>query len=145
MMWPRQSRQAGRPSGTTTREHALPEGEPLPDGIVKNADELLAYIKEQRRIKYEEGVHMFYDQVKEAADFIRQQISIGQEEQAAADTGLILGSGLGGLVDAMEGKQVISYRKCKFWCLGGRPRGESGLWPDRHPENCSYAGQIPLL
>ncbi len=54
---------------------------------------------------------MFYDQVKEAADFIRQQISIGQEEQAAADTGLILGSGLGGLVDAMEGRQVISYRE----------------------------------
>ncbi len=40
------------------REHALPEGEPLPDGIVKNADELLAYIKEQRRIETEEDAYV---------------------------------------------------------------------------------------
>jgi len=46
---------------------------------------------------------MFYDQVKESADYI-------QSKTAQKPTiGIVLGSGLGSIVDTMEGKEVISY------------------------------------
>lgn len=46
---------------------------------------------------------MFYDKVKESAVFIQSKISLKPV------TGIILGSGLGGLVDIMEEKTVIPY------------------------------------
>ena len=46
---------------------------------------------------------MFYDKVKESADFIRERLS------EMPETAVILGSGLGGLVDFMEEKIVIPY------------------------------------
>lgn len=46
---------------------------------------------------------MFYDKVKESAEYIQGKLS------QAPSVGVILGSGLGGLVDAMEGKVVIPY------------------------------------
>ena len=46
---------------------------------------------------------MFYDKVKESADFIRERLS------EMPKTAVILGSGLGGLVDFMEEKIVIPY------------------------------------
>ena len=48
---------------------------------------------------------MFYEKVKESADFIRERI--GQ----APMVGVILGSGLGSLVDMMEEKTVIPYQE----------------------------------
>ena len=46
---------------------------------------------------------MFYDKVKKSADYIRERISVVPE------TAIILGSGLGGIVDIMEDKVVIPY------------------------------------
>lgn len=48
---------------------------------------------------------MFYEKVKESADFIRERI--GQ----APMVGVILGSGLGSLVDMMDEKTVIPYQE----------------------------------
>ena len=46
---------------------------------------------------------MFYEKVKESADFIAAKVS------EFPDTAIILGSGLGGLVDFMEEKIIIPY------------------------------------
>lgn len=46
---------------------------------------------------------MFYDQVKESADYIRSKVN------AKADIAVILGSGLGKIVDIMEHKEIIPY------------------------------------
>lgn len=46
---------------------------------------------------------MFYEKVKESADFICERISIKPV------IGIILGSGLGSLVDHMENKEVLPY------------------------------------
>ncbi|MBR5310031.1 MAG: purine-nucleoside phosphorylase [Oscillospiraceae bacterium] len=46
---------------------------------------------------------MFYENVKESADFILEKIS------EIPETAIILGSGLGGLVDAMEDKTIVPY------------------------------------
>ncbi len=46
---------------------------------------------------------MFYDQVKESADYIRARVS------RPVDVAVILGSGLGGLVDAFEDRESIPY------------------------------------
>lgn len=46
---------------------------------------------------------MFYDMVKESAEYIKTKI------RTAPSIGVILGSGLGGLVDMMEEKTVIPY------------------------------------
>ncbi len=46
---------------------------------------------------------MFYDEVKKSAEFIASQVNI------KADVAVILGSGLGKLVDIMEDKKFISY------------------------------------
>lgn len=48
---------------------------------------------------------MFYDKVKESAEFIQAKIS------KLPTTGVILGSGLGSLVDKMEEKTVIPYKE----------------------------------
>ncbi|MDO4337212.1 MAG: purine-nucleoside phosphorylase [Eubacteriales bacterium] len=48
---------------------------------------------------------MFYDKVKESADYIKGKIS------ELPSVGVILGSGLGGLVDIMEEKTVIPYKE----------------------------------
>ncbi|MBR2041259.1 MAG: purine-nucleoside phosphorylase [Oscillospiraceae bacterium] len=47
---------------------------------------------------------MTYEKVKESADFIREKLS------EIPKTAIILGSGLGGLVDFMEEKTVIPYK-----------------------------------
>ena len=47
---------------------------------------------------------MTYEKVKESADFIREKLS------KIPKTAIILGSGLGGLVDFMEEKTVIPYK-----------------------------------
>lgn len=47
---------------------------------------------------------MFYDHVKESADFILERVTIRPQ------IGIVLGSGLGSLVDIMENKEVLSYR-----------------------------------
>lgn len=46
---------------------------------------------------------MFYDTVKESADFIQSAIN------SKVDVAIILGSGLGKLVDVLENKRVVSY------------------------------------
>lgn len=46
---------------------------------------------------------MFYEMVKESADYIRERI------KEMPKTAVILGSGLGGIVDIMEDKTVIPY------------------------------------
>ena len=46
---------------------------------------------------------MFYEKVKESADFISARVPEFPE------TAIILGSGLGGLVNVMEEKTVIPY------------------------------------
>ena len=46
---------------------------------------------------------MFYDAVKESAEYIKSKIS--HKPKIA----IVLGSGLGGLVDALEDKEVVSY------------------------------------
>lgn len=48
---------------------------------------------------------MFYNRVKESAEYIQSRT------QAVPLVGVILGSGLGGLVDGMEDKTVIPYRE----------------------------------
>ena len=48
---------------------------------------------------------MFYDQVKESADYIQSQL--GQK----VDVAVILGSGLGKIVDAMTEKKTIPYQQ----------------------------------
>ncbi|MDT8717336.1 purine-nucleoside phosphorylase [Clostridium sp. 19966] len=48
---------------------------------------------------------MFYEKVKETADYIKKYIS---EEPTI---GIILGSGLGSLVDIMENKKIIAYNE----------------------------------
>ncbi len=48
---------------------------------------------------------MFYEKVKESADFIRERID------KMPSTGVILGSGLGSLVDKMEDKIIIPYKE----------------------------------
>ena len=48
---------------------------------------------------------MFYDQVRESADYIRSRVSAG------ADIAVILGSGLGRLVDIMEDREIVPYRE----------------------------------
>lgn len=47
---------------------------------------------------------MFYDKVKESADYISSRVD------SRADVALILGSGLGRIVDIMENKEVIAYK-----------------------------------
>lgn len=47
---------------------------------------------------------MFYDKVKESADYILSKID------QPIDLAIILGSGLGNIVESMENKQVISYK-----------------------------------
>lgn len=47
---------------------------------------------------------MFYDKVKESADYISSKVD------SKADVALILGSGLGRIVDIMENKEVIAYK-----------------------------------
>ena len=51
----------------------------------------------------QEDTKMFYDRVKESTDYIRSRVS------QKIDVAIILGSGLGKLVDIMENKQVIPY------------------------------------
>ena len=46
---------------------------------------------------------MFYDKVSESAEFIKERIS------GKVDIAVILGSGLGGIVDIMEDKEIIPY------------------------------------
>lgn len=46
---------------------------------------------------------MFYDRVKESADYIRSKADAG------ADVALILGSGLGRIVDIMENRKTVPY------------------------------------
>ena len=46
---------------------------------------------------------MFYDKVSESAEFIKERIS------SKVDIAVILGSGLGGIVDIMEDKEIIPY------------------------------------
>lgn len=48
---------------------------------------------------------MFYDRVKESADYIRSRVD------ASADVAVILGSGLGKIVDIMENKEIVPYRE----------------------------------
>lgn len=48
---------------------------------------------------------MFYDKVKESAEYIRKRTSQKPE------IGIILGSGLGALADIMENKEVIPYKE----------------------------------
>ena len=48
---------------------------------------------------------MYYDQVKEAADFIRNRT------HRIPETGIILGSGLGAVVDSMEDRVEVPYRE----------------------------------
>ena len=48
---------------------------------------------------------MFYEKVKESADYIREKLS------EIPKTAIILGSGLGSLVDFMEEKTVIPYKE----------------------------------
>ena len=48
---------------------------------------------------------MFYDQVKESADYI------GSRVNSRADVAVILGSGLGKIVDIMEGKEIVPYKE----------------------------------
>lgn len=58
------------------------------------------------KMKEKEGKNMmFYEKVKESADFIRERIS------KTPSIGVILGSGLGSLVDIMEEKTVIPYQE----------------------------------
>ena len=47
---------------------------------------------------------MFYEKVKESADYIREKVSLQPK------VAIILGSGLGAIVDAMTDQQIISYR-----------------------------------
>ena len=47
---------------------------------------------------------MFYDKVNESAEYIRSKLS------EIPKTAIILGSGLGGLVDFMEEKTVVPYK-----------------------------------
>lgn len=47
---------------------------------------------------------MFYDKVKESADYISSKVN------AKADVAVILGSGLGKIVDIMEDKEVVAYK-----------------------------------
>lgn len=49
---------------------------------------------------------MFYDQVKESADYISSKIN------AKADFAVILGSGLGKIVDIMENKEIDLITVC---------------------------------
>lgn len=48
---------------------------------------------------------MFYDKVKESSDYIRGRV------QESPEIGVVLGSGLGSLVDMMEDKTVIPYQE----------------------------------
>ena len=48
---------------------------------------------------------MFYDKVSESAEVIKERIS------GKVDIAVILGSGLGGIVDIMEDKEIIPYSK----------------------------------
>lgn len=47
---------------------------------------------------------MFYDHVKESADYIKERI------EDSYDVAIVLGSGLGSLVDIMEDKIIIAYQ-----------------------------------
>ncbi|MGN0996407.1 MAG: purine-nucleoside phosphorylase [Candidatus Ventricola sp.] len=48
---------------------------------------------------------MLYDQVRESADYIRSRVN------ARAEIAVILGSGLGKLVDIMENKEIVPYKQ----------------------------------
>lgn len=48
---------------------------------------------------------MFYEKIMESAEFIKSRT------KQKADIGIILGSGLGGLVDVMEDKDIIPYKE----------------------------------
>ncbi|MEG0470414.1 MAG: purine-nucleoside phosphorylase [Longicatena sp.] len=48
---------------------------------------------------------MFYEQVKESADYLKKHM------QGVVDTGIVLGSGLGSLVDEMSEKIIIPYNE----------------------------------
>jgi len=48
---------------------------------------------------------MFYENILESAEFIKSKIS------SSPKIGVILGSGLGGLVDIMEDKEIIPYKE----------------------------------
>lgn len=48
---------------------------------------------------------MFFELVKESADYISSKVN------AKADVAVILGSGLGGIVDVIENKEIIPYKE----------------------------------
>ena len=48
---------------------------------------------------------MFYDQVKESADYINARVN------RKVDVAVILGSGLGKIVDIMENKEIVPYKE----------------------------------
>ena len=48
---------------------------------------------------------MFYDQVKKSADYICSKVDM------KPDVAIILGSGLGKIVDIMENRQVVPYKE----------------------------------
>lgn len=52
---------------------------------------------------------MFYDDVMQSVAYIRQQI------KAEPVLGIVLGSGLGSLVDAMEERESIPYKDIPFF------------------------------
>lgn len=64
---------------------------------------------------------MFYDMAAQSAAYIRERIP------QPATLGIILGSGLGALVDIMEEKTVISYGEIPHF-PSPMWRGTPGIW-----------------
>ena len=52
---------------------------------------------------------MFYDQVRESADYINSKVN------AKVDVAVILGSGLGKIVDIMENKEIVPYKEIPYF------------------------------
>ena len=68
---------------------------------------------------------MFYDQVKESADYINARVN------RKVDVAVILGSGLGKIVDIMENKEIVPYKEIPNFPQSSVACRQSGIWQYR--------------
>ena len=84
----------------------------------------------------------------DAADFVRGQIERQGFRLAEREpVGLVLGSGLNPLAEAIEGGKAIAYEEIPHFSTstGAGARRATDRWPACRSDSCGDAGAGPLL
>ena len=84
---------------------------------------------------------MFYEQVEESVQYIRKHV------KTEPLIGIILGSGLGSLVEMMEDKEVLSYQDILHIFPQSKWQVMWEIWSLAELKSASdrYAGEVSLL